>query len=38
MTAYTIYIDDATIENGCLCVYPGAFLFLSADLDPPKAY
>ena len=29
MTAYVIYMDEATIENGCLCVYPCATHHLS---------
>ncbi len=24
MCAYVIFVDDATIENGCLCLYPGS--------------
>jgi phytanoyl-CoA hydroxylase len=24
MIAYIIHVDDATIENGCLCIYPGS--------------
>lgn len=44
MTAYTIYIDDATIENGCLCVLPGSHLLPVPDHAsdgnylPPESY
>jgi phytanoyl-CoA hydroxylase len=38
MTAYTIYIDDATVDNGCLCVYPGSHLLPVPEHAPDGKY
>ena len=37
-TAYVIFIDEATIENGCLCVYPGSHVQPIPDEAPDGKY
>lgn len=38
MLAVSIYLDDATMENGCICVYPGSHKLGPLPCDPGGFY
>ncbi|GAB4321595.1 MAG: phytanoyl-CoA dioxygenase family protein [Candidatus Sumerlaeia bacterium] len=38
MMAVSIYLDDATMENGCICVYPGSHKLGPLPCDPGGFY